>query len=72
MIEEEEMAEAATVETSPEESFERRQARLAREAYLRRAEESHREREEIYRRNGLLKEGESLPTHPAAIDAQCC
>jgi hypothetical protein len=55
-----------------QETAEERLARLAREDYQRRAEVSHKEREEIFVRNGLLKKGESLPVDEAALNARCC
>lgn len=69
---------AAAPESAPEliieeESFEAKQARLAREDYQRRNEQAIKEREEILRRNGLLGEGESLNMGPeAAGNQQCC
>src|SRR5262245_44781869 len=68
-----EPAAEVTEEKAVEETFEQRQARQAREDYERRNLEAIKEREEIFRREGLLKEGESLNMDPqAALDAQCC
>lgn len=67
----EEMAEAVNI-TPADESPEQIQKRIEREEWRLRAEAAHRDREDIFRRNGLLKPGESLPVDEAALNARCC
>lgn len=55
------------------ETWEEKQARLAREDYARRNAEEMKAREAILRANGDLQPDESLNMDPqAALDAQCC
>jgi hypothetical protein len=67
---------AAQAEEAPaqaEETPEERAKRLQREDYERRAIEAAIEREDIFRRNGLLKPDESLTMDiEAAIAQRCC
>ena len=75
MIEEmEEMVEAPIVEIeAAPETPEAREARLKREDYTRRNAEAIKEREDIFRRNRLLKPDESLTVDmEAAIRQRCC
>lgn len=62
----------AVIQELVAETVEQRQEREAREEYLLRAAESHKNRERIFRDNGLLKEGESLPFDEATVNARCC
>ena len=73
MTEEEmEIIEEANI-TPADEAPEQIQARLAIAEYRRRNEQAIREREEIFRRNGLLKPGESLTMDiEAAVRQRCC
>lgn len=65
--------EAEFVEVAPKaETFDEKQQRLAREDYARRNEEAIAEREEIFRRNKLLKEDEPFEMDPKAGNARCC
>jgi DNA-binding IclR family transcriptional regulator len=55
------------------ETPEQRDARLKREDYARRNAEAIKEREDIFRRNGLLKQDETLDVDmEAALRQRCC
>jgi hypothetical protein len=70
-----EMVEEAVVqiEVPPQETFEQKELRLKREDYIRRNAQVIKEREEILRRNGVLKEDEPFSMDPdAAVNQRCC
>ena len=59
----------AAVEETPEQ----RQARLSREDYQRRNLQAIADREDVYRRNKLIKPDEPFTMDPtAAVDQWCC
>lgn len=70
----EEMAEEATIEAPPkQETPEEREARLKREDYARRNAEAIKDRERIFRENGLIGPDETLTMDTeAAIAQRCC
>jgi hypothetical protein len=72
----EEMAEAAFVEEAApevEETAAQHDERLKREDYARRNAQAIKEREDILRRNNVLKPGEALTMDTeAAIRQRCC
>lgn len=75
MAEEMEEVEAVEIEAAPvvEETPEQRDERLKREDYERRVIQANKDREDVFRRNGLLKPDESLTLDVEAnIRQRCC
>lgn len=61
------------VAAQAEETFEEREERLKREDYARRNLQAIKDREEIMRRNGVLKPNEPFSMDPdAAVNQRCC
>jgi hypothetical protein len=70
---EEAAAQAEEAPAQTEETFEQREERLRREEYERRNLEAIASREEILRRNGVLKPDEPFSMDPeAAVNLRCC
>ena len=61
------------VAAKPEETFEQSQERLKREDYARRNLQAIKDREDIFRRNGLINPDEPFTMDPeAAVNQRCC
>jgi hypothetical protein len=64
---------ASAAAAEPKETVEQREERLKREDYARRNIQAIKDREDILRRNGVLKPDEPFSMDPeAAVNQRCC